>query len=90
MYKIEAWGEMPFLHILPIPVDPYHPTCQHGQIAAQIVEILVAANKKCQISLQMPPPIIESNATTSDIPDPTDPFQINAALVTAGVHALAA
>src|SRR5579863_6437935 len=32
----------------------------------------------------MPPPIIESNATTSDIPQTTAPFQIDAQLSTAG------
>ena len=39
-----------------------------------------------QISLQMPPPIIESNATTSDIPYPVDPFQLETEFATAGNH----
>jgi hypothetical protein len=37
----------------------------------------------CQSSLQMPPPIIESNATTSDISQSTVRFQIDGALLTA-------
>ncbi len=43
----------------------------------------------CQSSLQMPPPIIGSNATTSDISQSTVPFQIDAELLTTGEAASA-
>ncbi|MGD0463957.1 MAG: hypothetical protein ABSB74_15845, partial [Tepidisphaeraceae bacterium] len=43
---------------------------------------------QCQISLQMPPPIIESNATTSHITYSADPFQIDAGFATAGGHSV--
>jgi hypothetical protein len=49
------------------------------------VPFILAANYY-QISLQMPPPIIESNATTSDIPYPVDPFQLETEFATAGNH----
>jgi hypothetical protein len=51
--------------------------------------IQFAEDNRCQISLQMPPPIIKSNATTSHITYPADPFQIDAGFVTAGNHVAA-